>query len=222
MKHWKILIPARSLALGLTACGGGETETQAPGTTAPASQAPATETPATAVPSTQAPVSGDATGSDLTDDAGADRAAEGPLTSTVSGAHQQVAAELYDAVDYTLYLPQEGWNVTEGDDKLRVEYASNTADALEISFAAGADAAALKTGLDALGSFDAGEDFTNSAGLTCTDVPGFSGDVHYSAYAFPSANGAVLVVIQAGLGADGSPSANELLMEAMVATLMAW
>jgi hypothetical protein len=221
MKHWKILIPALVLALGLTACGGDETETQAPGTTAPASQAPVTEAPASQTPGTQAPVSGDATSSDLTD-SGASRPAEGTLTYSVSGTEQQMAAELYDAADYTLYLPKEGWTVTEEDGKLRVEYTDNTADALEISFAAGADAAALKTGLDALGSFDAGEEITNAAGLSGTHYTGSAGDVHYSAYAFPSANGAVLVVIQADLGADGSPSANELLMEAMVDTLMAW
>ena len=222
MKNWKILIPALVLAVGLTACGGDETETQAPSTTAPASQAPATETPATQTPSTQAPVSGDATSSDLTAGSGADRAAESTLTYTVSGAEQQMSAELYDAVDYTLYVPKEGWNITEEDGKLRVECGSNAADALEISFAAGADASALKTGLDALGSFDAGEEITNAAGLTGTHYTGSAGDVHYSAYAFPSANGAVLVVIQADLGTDGSPSANELLMEAMVDTLMAW
>ena len=72
MKHWKILIPALVLALGLTACGGDETETQAPSTTAPASQAPVTDAPGTQAPGTQAPSSGDATSSDLTD-AGASR-----------------------------------------------------------------------------------------------------------------------------------------------------
>ena len=117
MKHWKILIPALVLTLALTACGGGDTETQAPSTTAPASQAPTTEAPASQTPTTQAPVSGDATGSDLTADSGADRAAEGTLVYSVSGTEQQMAAELYDAVDYTLYLPKEGWSIAEEDGK---------------------------------------------------------------------------------------------------------
>ena len=55
MKKILALMLALAMVFALAACGGTETETQAPSTDAPATEAPATEAPATEVPDTEVP-----------------------------------------------------------------------------------------------------------------------------------------------------------------------
>lgn len=203
-KRYLALFAALALALSLTACSGDNNTT------------PATKEPDNT--QTQAPQTPNATGTDL-DENGTDRDDTGELIYTVSGVEQTVAAKLSEGEDYSLYVPQEGWAVTTDEDgKLRVENAENAADYLEISFAAGTDATALKEGLDALSAdgFDEGAAFTNSEGTVGTRFVGSVGEASYIAYAFETGTGSVMAILQANAADEGAIA----LMDAMVDSLI--
>lgn len=206
-KRYLAIFSALALAVGLTACGGGDTDTP-PATKDPdaiQTQQPLDEPPA-----------GTATGSDLEV---TDRKATGELAYTIGGAEQTVAAKLVDEENFSLYVPQDGWKIdTDEEGKLRVESSENAADYMEISFAAGTDVSALKDGLNALSAdgFDEGSEFTNSEETVGTRFVGAVGDVSYIAYAFETDTGAVLVILQGNAADEGAIA----LMDAMVDTLV--
>ena len=206
-KRYLAIFAALALALGLAACGNGDTDTP------PATKEP--DTIQTQKP-TDEPPEGTATDSDLK---GEDREATGELVYTVGGAEQTVAAKLMEEENFSLYVPQDGWKAdTDEDGKLRVENGENAADYMELSFAAGTGTSALKEGLNALSAdgFDEGSEFTNSEGTVGTRFVGTVGDVSYIAYAFENDTGAVLVILQGNAADEGAIA----LMDAMVDTLV--
>lgn len=200
MKKYLALVPALALTVCLTACGG-QNNTTNNTDNQQGSEVPATSTDVNAA---KDKLSG--------------RAHTGEVKYTVDGAEQSIAATLETTDDFSLYVPKENWDASQEDGKLTVASQDNNAVSVEITNAPSADAAALQAGLQNISAdaFGEGEEITTTSGVSGTH---FSGDVdgtHYSAYAFPNAGGAVLVVIQGPVEATGELAVLEGMVDSMV------